>query len=267
MECRRKSIPGLATASGQWFTLPSIRESGLRSPVVHGSVRPRETAGTWIPSPHSWAISLHMRVRNAAYRGPDSLADMMSPSTEPIKGKAQKNEHGAMGPRRRFQQDEPRLEVHFCTDVSLGPSYIYLLCGQTLFSPPFLSFLPSLPSSLDTWWLLRDTILHDTSAIGIESMGAADMLKLLLSRWRLILKILILRAIDMSSGSGKQDLKTEMMAALIRSIPTFDTPVSAREKKWARTPVSKVQRGSPRSFCPSRTRMTFNRPFSRPLTT
>lgn len=61
-------------------------------------------------------------------------------------------------------------------------------------------------------------------------------LKALLIRIPLILKTLFLRGIYMSPVSGKQDLRTELTTAIIRSFVTFKLPLEKAQKGSMRDP-------------------------------
>lgn len=73
-------------------------------------------------------------------------------------------------------------------------------------------------------------------------------LKALLWRIPLIIRTVLLHGVGMSPGSGKQDLRTELTVAVIRSFITFSTPVSKQQRGSMRDPgikgpmwVSKVE--------------------------
>ncbi|EPS29839.1 hypothetical protein PDE_04789 [Penicillium oxalicum 114-2] len=65
---------------------------------------------------------------------------------------------------------------------------------------------------------------------------SAHLLKELIVRIPLILKTLVLHGIQMSPVSGKQDLRTEITTAIIRSFMTFSTPVDKTQKDSMRDP-------------------------------
>ena len=65
---------------------------------------------------------------------------------------------------------------------------------------------------------------------------SAARLKLLLVRIPLILKTLILHGIRMSPVSGKQDLRTEMITAIIRSFLSVEEPMGKTQKNSMRDP-------------------------------
>lgn len=62
------------------------------------------------------------------------------------------------------------------------------------------------------------------------------LLKEILVRIPLILKTALLHALHMSPGSGKQDLRTELTVAIIRSFINFKLPVSKQQKGSMRDP-------------------------------
>ncbi|KAL2814926.1 Alpha/Beta hydrolase protein [Aspergillus granulosus] len=64
------------------------------------------------------------------------------------------------------------------------------------------------------------------SALG----NPAALLKALIARIPLIIKILLLRGIGQSTGSGKQDLRTELTVAIIRSFINHGVPVGKQQK-------------------------------------
>ncbi|KAF7714388.1 Acetyl-hydrolase [Penicillium ucsense] len=65
---------------------------------------------------------------------------------------------------------------------------------------------------------------------------SAHLLKELIIRIPLILKTLLLHGIQMSPGTGKQDLRTELTTAMIRSFMTFSAPVDKTQKNSMRDP-------------------------------
>lgn len=67
-------------------------------------------------------------------------------------------------------------------------------------------------------------------------MVSAGLLKALLSRTPLILKKLLLHGIGLSPVSGKQDLRTELTVAIIRSFITFTVGIGEQQKKSMRDP-------------------------------
>jgi hypothetical protein len=62
------------------------------------------------------------------------------------------------------------------------------------------------------------------------------LLKAMLVRIPLILKTALLHGIHMSPGSGKQDLRTELTVAIIRSFINFKLPVGKQQKGSMRDP-------------------------------
>lgn len=67
-------------------------------------------------------------------------------------------------------------------------------------------------------------------------MKPVALLKALLVRIPLILKTLFLHGIRMSPVSGKQDLRTEMTVAIIRSFIDFTMPLGKQQKGSMRDP-------------------------------
>lgn len=65
---------------------------------------------------------------------------------------------------------------------------------------------------------------------------AINMVKLLLLRIPLILKTLVLHGVHMSPVKGKQDLRTELTVAIIRSFITFSKPLTKVQKDSMRDP-------------------------------
>ena len=65
---------------------------------------------------------------------------------------------------------------------------------------------------------------------------AISMLKLLLLRIPLILKTLVLHGVHMSPVKGKQDLRTELTVAVIRSFITFSKPLTKAQNDSMRDP-------------------------------
>ena len=61
-------------------------------------------------------------------------------------------------------------------------------------------------------------------------MPSYAILKSLLSRTPLILKRMILRLLGMSAASGKQDMLTEVIEAIIRSHMTFEKSISFQQR-------------------------------------
>lgn len=71
----------------------------------------------------------------------------------------------------------------------------------------------------------------------MSSLGKpVALLKTMLVRIPLILKTLFLHGIGMSPVSGKQDLRTEMTVAIIRSFIDFTMPVGKQQKGSMRDP-------------------------------
>lgn len=66
--------------------------------------------------------------------------------------------------------------------------------------------------------------------------NTAGLLKAIIPRMPLILRILLLRSIYMSPGSGKQDLRTELTVAIIRSFTSVAIPLSKQQKASMRDP-------------------------------
>jgi hypothetical protein len=78
------------------------------------------------------------------------------------------------------------------------------------------------------------------------------LLKAMLARIPLILKTLILHGLYMSPVSGKQDLRTEMTVAVIRSFLDISTPVGKQQRRSMHDPgikgpmwISKVELPAP----------------------
>jgi hypothetical protein len=65
---------------------------------------------------------------------------------------------------------------------------------------------------------------------------AIAMLKALLIRIPLILKTLLLHGVQMSPVKGKQDLRTELTVAVIRSFITFSKPLAKAQEDSKRDP-------------------------------
>ncbi|KAL2800975.1 Alpha/Beta hydrolase protein [Aspergillus keveii] len=70
------------------------------------------------------------------------------------------------------------------------------------------------------------------SALG----NPAALLKALIARIPLILKTVLLHGIGQSNGSGKQDLRTELTVAVIRSFMSHGVPIGKQQKGTMRDP-------------------------------
>ena len=67
-------------------------------------------------------------------------------------------------------------------------------------------------------------------------MVSSEVIRILRLRWRLLLKILLLRAIRRSPGYGKQDLSTELMVAVAQSFFDVTPPITKQQKALAKDP-------------------------------
>lgn len=110
-----------------------------------------------------------------------------------------------------------------------------MIGGTTFIYQPGLFSLStlSLSSPLNTLLVRHPTAhYHIMSSLG----NPIGLLKAMLVRIPLILKTLFLHGIRMSPVSGKQDLRTEMTVAIIRSFIDFTMPVGKQQKGSKRDP-------------------------------
>lgn len=82
----------------------------------------------------------------------------------------------------------------------------------------------------------------------MSNLRLLPLLRALLVRIPLILKTVVLHLLRLSPVTGKQDLRTELTVAVIRSFLSFSMPVSQQQKRSTRDPgvrgplwVSKVR--------------------------
>jgi hypothetical protein len=84
--------------------------------------------------------------------------------------------------------------------------------------------------------LLEHWLLHSLFVAMSSLKQPIALLKAMLVRIPLILKTILLHGARMSPVRGKQDLRTELTVAIIRSFITFSTPVGKLQKDSMRDP-------------------------------